>query len=97
MIFKFRWKPDDATAFQLTKIQSKLSLLEENIMTLNETVAALATKVSEQGTIVESAIALLNGLAANQGNPAAVQAILDQVNLQNTALSGAVTANTPAP
>lgn len=97
MIIKFRWKPDDATAFQLAKIQSKLSLLEENIMTLNETVAALATKVSEQGTIVESAIALLNGLAANQGNPAAVQAILDQVNLQNTALSGAVTANTPAP
>jgi hypothetical protein len=84
---KIQWKPEDVLA--------KLSQLEEIIMTLNETVAALAAKVSDQGTVIEAAITLIENLAAAKGDPAAVQAILDQVNLQSTALSGAVTANTP--
>lgn len=77
----------------------KLNYLEETIMTLNEAITALTAKVAEQGTVVESAITLLNGLTARltaaNVDPAVVQAITDQVNLQSTALAGAVTTNTP--
>lgn len=100
MIFKFRWKPDEQTQNQLYQIRHKLATLEEQLMTLNETLAALAAKVSDQGTVIEAAIALLGSLsaqlAAAKVDPAVAQAILDQVNLQSAALQGAVTTNTPA-
>lgn len=100
MIIKFRWKPDDETATQLSHLQFKLFQLEETIMTLTEALTALSNKVSEQGTVIEGAITLLGSLSAQltaaKVDPAVVQAITDQVNLQSTALQGAVTTNTPA-
>ena len=62
----------------------------------------LANEVSENNDVVESAVALLNGLsqqlkdAIASDDPAAVQAIVDQLDAQNQRLADAVAANTPA-
>lgn len=100
-MIKFRWKPDDDTAQQIALIQYNILKLEEKIMTLTEAIAGLSAKVSEQGTVIESAITLLSGLSAQltaaKVDPAVVTAITDQISLQNAALAGAVTTNTPAP
>lgn len=68
--------------------------------TTDEAIATLVTTVSAQGTVIESAITLLNGLAAQleaaKDDPAQIQAIIDQVTAQSGALAAAVQANTPA-
>lgn len=56
--------------------------------------------VNDERTVVDSAIALLNGLSdqlkATQGDPAKVQAIIDAIDAQKADLAAAITANTPA-
>ena len=70
-------------------------------MTADEAIAILEVKVSNQGTVMESAITLLNGLAAQlqaaKDDPAQIQAIIDSVTAQTDALAAAVQANTPTP
>jgi hypothetical protein len=62
--------------------------------------AALAAEVSENTDAVQSASALLTSLSdqlrAAATDPAAVQALADQLDANNAALSDAVAANTPA-
>ena len=68
-------------------------------MTLTEALAVMSTKVSEQGTVIESAITLMGGLSAQlaalQASPEALQSIIDQLEAQKAALQAGVTANTP--
>lgn len=68
-------------------------------MTLNEALGIMATKVAEQGTVIESAITLMGGLSAQlaalQASPDALQSIIDQLEAQKVALQTGVTANTP--
>lgn len=60
----------------------------------------LKTKVQETTTVEQSAIELLNGLgaqiAALKEDPAALQALSDQLTAKSSELASAVTANTPA-
>jgi ABC-type transporter Mla subunit MlaD len=74
--------------------------LESDNMTTDEAINALLAKVSEQGTVIESTIALLAGLSsqlqAAADDPAQIQEIIDQVAAQSDALAAAVAANTPA-
>lgn len=62
----------------------------------------LTTEVEETKTVQASAIALLQGLKAKldaaiaSGNPAALKALSDALNVSSNDLAAAITANTPA-
>lgn len=66
------------------------------------TIQELADQVAAQRTVVTSAVELLNGLhqklddAIKSGDPAAVQAVADDLKANTDTLSAAVVANTPA-
>jgi peptidoglycan hydrolase CwlO-like protein len=61
---------------------------------------ALRAQVAQNNNVIQSAIVLINGIAARiaqaAGDPAALQAIIDDLNNQDTQLAQAVAANTPA-
>lgn len=61
---------------------------------------ALTAEVTRNSDVDQSAIILLNGLAAQivalKTDPVALQALADQLKASSTALADAVTANTPA-
>jgi hypothetical protein len=71
--------------------------LEEKSMSVQ--LDRLTVEVSEIGTVVDSAIALLEGLAARlaeiANDPAAITALADELDLKANALAAAVAANTP--
>lgn len=60
----------------------------------------LQEEVQENGTVIGSAITLLNGLKAQLDaagtDPEALKALSDQLDSQSNALAAAVAANTPA-
>ncbi len=76
-----------------------LKEMEERIMA---TIADVQTEVTKEDTVIASAITLLgnlsqmlkDALAAN--DPAAIQKVIDDIDLNTTALANAVAANTPA-
>ena len=76
-----------------------LHLVEKHIMAALDD---LKREVAETKTISASAIALIEGLKAKldeaiaTGDPAALQALSDELDTQGNALAAAVTANTPA-
>lgn len=61
----------------------------------------LTTEVSENTSVIESAIVLIEGLAQAlrdaAADPAAVNALADRLDAQSNALASAVAANTPTP
>ena len=63
----------------------------------------LKAKVSANTTVIESAITLLQGLKAKldeaiaSGDPAALQALSDELGTEGTKLADAIVANTPTP
>ena len=84
----------------LHRIEQKLGLInmKENWIIMD--LSALQTAVEADTSATSSAITLLTTLAeelrAAAGDPAAVQAIADQITANATQLSDAVVANTPA-
>ena len=66
------------------------------------TIADLKAAVEANGVVVQSAIVLIEGIAQAlkdaiaANDPAAVQAVLDQLTAEKQALADAVAANTPA-
>lgn len=74
--------------------------ITRRIISMSAQLDRLATEVSENTTVVNSAITLINGLAQqirdNATDPAALTALADQLDAQSNALSEAVAANTPA-
>jgi len=64
------------------------------------TVADIKAKVDAETTVEQSAITLLTNLSAlikaNANDPAAIQAIGNELDADNAALAAAVTNNTPA-
>lgn len=103
----FKGKPDDETAAlfvrmlgKLVAIENRLTLLEGAVMGEKEVVADLAVKVGEMGTVVESAMALIDGLiaainGASDVSPE-VSAILATVQAQRDALAAKVVEGTAA-
>jgi len=59
----------------------------------------LTQEVTEMSTVVDSAIVLINGLAAQivelKDDPAALQALADSLDAKANSLAAAVAANTP--
>jgi peptidoglycan hydrolase CwlO-like protein len=64
------------------------------------TLADLQTEVSQEDTVIDSALALISGLAAQvaalQPNQAAIDALAADIKAKSDSLAAAVTANTPA-
>ena len=60
----------------------------------------LTASVAAEDTVIDSAVALINGLAQqirdHANDPAALNALADDIDAKSAALSEAVTANTPA-
>lgn len=61
----------------------------------------LTTEVTEIGAVVDSAVTLINGLAQQirdlATDPAALNALADELDTKANALAAAVAANTPTP
>lgn len=68
-------------------------------MIMSQEIDNLKTAVEAENTVIDSVVVLLGelsaNLAANAGDPAAIQAIADEVNAKKDMLAQAVTANTP--
>lgn len=86
-----------------SKVDQALSLLnqivqKENVMSTE--LDNLTQKVNDTITVEESAIQLIEGLAtqlkAIANDPAAINALADQLSAERDALAAAVAANTPA-
>ena len=86
--------------------QQLLSQLIKEIQQMALDLTALTDAVNAEKTVEQSAITLLNGLTSqiaqliaasgNTVDPAALQAIVDQVTADTSTLAAAVAANTPA-
>jgi prefoldin subunit 5 len=99
----------DLTAYEritkrLERIEDKLDQLRGLFTQAREAIMAdldsLAEEVERNTAVDQSAITLLNGLAAQieslKSDPAALQALVDDLRASSTNLANAVAANTPA-
>jgi hypothetical protein len=89
--------------FDREQLGEVLSLLRNILRKETDIMAdltALTAAVERAVTVEESAIALIQGIAAElaaaKTDPAAVQALADKLNAEADSLSVAVSANTPA-
>lgn len=86
----------------LQRLSETAAQQEKNNMATVTTLAQLKTEVEAGVTVEESAVTLLNGLSAQlkqaiaNNDPAAIQAIADELDKGSADLSAAITANTPA-
>lgn len=87
---------------QLFRIRRSLYHLHRKVNHMAGELDALRAAVARNTEVDESAIVLLKGLkekldaAIASGDPAAIQALADELGAKNQALADAVTANTPA-
>ena len=85
---------------RLDKLQSALNALTLQGKLIMATLADVQAAVTAEDTVIDSAITLLNGLAAQIAalapNQAAIDALAADVTAKTATLAAAVTANTPA-
>lgn len=83
---------------QLDRIESKLDRILQQENTSNMTLQELKTQVEKNTAVEESAVTLINGIAQQLKNaaqdPAAIQALADELAKSGADLAAAVTANT---
>lgn len=91
---------DAGVATALADIRRDLKSLLEKGNTMSVQLDALTAEVARNTAVDESAITLLNGLAAQiielKTDPVALQALADSLQGSSNALAAAVIANTPA-
>jgi outer membrane murein-binding lipoprotein Lpp len=89
-------KVDQLTAL----VQQRFTQLHREVTMAHEELAALQTEVSQNSSVIDSAVTLLGGLAAKidelKTNPAALTALADEIRMKRTQLAEAVVAHTPA-
>lgn len=77
-----------------------VSLVLEKMESIMSAIDDLQAAVSKEDTVIDSAIALINGIpaliAAAGTDPAKLAALQSDITAKSTALAAAVTANTPA-
>lgn len=82
---------------QLTEIRTLLQRLLTQGHQMQTELATLTQKVTETTTVEQSAIELLNGLSAQiaglKTDPAALQALADQLAAKSSELAAAIVAN----
>jgi len=92
---------------QFAEVRAALATLVKHVTKLTKEIKAmsaaldnLTAKVAANTTVVESAITLIGGLAdqlrAAANDPAAVNALADQLDTEDAKLANAITTNTPA-
>lgn len=90
-----------ANADALFKIQTSLDTLLKEILKMAASLADVQAAVTAEDSVVDSAIVLLQGLAAAvaalQPNQAAIDALAADITGKTQALADAVAANTPTP
>jgi hypothetical protein len=83
----------------LQEILTQLQAINQTEASVLLDLTALQAAVTAEDTVEQSAITLLTQISAelqaNAGNPAAIQAIVDQINTNASTLAAAVAANTP--
>lgn len=85
---------------QLARLQQGVSLLLERIDKMSPELQRLTDEVAETKQLAASSVTLINGLAQqirdNANDPAALNALADDLDGSNKEIADAVTANTPA-
>lgn len=83
------------------KLDCILKLLKKQGETIMADLTKLEADVATETTVTQSAVTLINGLAAQVTaagtDPVKLKAVTDQMEANAAALAAAVTANTPAP
>ena len=91
---------DHGESSEQREILRLLRQLVERSHIVSRELDALTAEVARNTTVDESAIVLLKGLADRieelKGDPAALQALADELRAKNDALAAAVVAHTPA-
>lgn len=100
------WRDDvlrrlDGLSRQLETLASVAHRIEHSLeIHVMADLSRLTQEVSENTAVINSAITLINGLAeqirALSTDPAALNALADQLDAQSNALASAVAENTPA-
>lgn len=89
--------PPDPRLDDIIRLLNRIDRKENRIMA---DLTALTTEVSENADAVDSAVVLIGGLAQQirdlATDPAALQALADELDSKTNELSAAVAANTPA-
>jgi hypothetical protein len=91
----------------LSEINNKLDVIFQMLKSIlkkerqmSEQLDTLTGTVVETGSVIDSAITLLDGLSAQiaaiKDDPAAIQALADELTAKKDALAAAIVANTPA-
>ena len=93
-------KPDHEVLARLDEILDKLDLVTSNQETMMAAIDDLQAAVAAEDTVIDSAIALIQGIpaliAAAGVDPAKLAALQSDITAKSTALATAVAANTPA-
>lgn len=86
---------------QLRQMMSTLNGIAKGVTTMSAELEALTTEVQEIGTVVDSAIALIQGLAQQindlKDDPAALAALAASLDAKAGELAAAVAATSPMP
>jgi hypothetical protein len=92
---------DTETLRRLDRIESALETIIERLQKMSLDFFRLETEVSENTTVIQSAVTLLTGIAQAIRDAAADQtkilSLADTLDQQTAALAGAIAANTGAP
>jgi hypothetical protein len=90
----------DKMHFSLTALHAAVNSINQKEKIMTAQLAALQAQVAENTAVETSAVTLIQGIAAQlaaaQDDPAAVAALVDQLNASADALAAAVSANTTA-
>jgi preprotein translocase subunit YajC len=82
------------------RIEAKLDALLREVQRMSKQMDDLAAAVKKNDDVVDSAVTLITGLAAQllaaKDDPVAIEALANEVSAKADALAAAVTANTPA-
>lgn len=93
------WKTTDQIRDLLHRIDTRITQMEKRLMSALDNLRA---QVERNTNVTDSAITLLQGLKAQldaaiaSGDPAAVQAVADNLGAETDKLAAAVAANTPS-
>ena len=75
-----------------------IQLLTERMNVMTAQMQSLTDQVTANNQVIESAITLINGIAAQlaavKDDPVAIQALADSLAAEDTTLAAAITANT---
>lgn len=93
----------DALHADIRAIRHGLRHVLEGEQIIMQDLTELNDAVTEESSVIDSAIVLIDGIAAqlqdalnNGADPAAIQAVVDSINGKKDELAAAVAANTPA-